>query len=92
VLKDIDLVNYVRNHDSHLINLTLENRNVIIKQLERDTFFLESKGLMDYSLLLAIEEIRKDDQEENSANLRGSINDTQNNFLEVLGSNSYGKL
>jgi hypothetical protein len=59
VLKDLDFVNYVRNHDSDLINLKADDRLDLIKQLDADTSFLEVQGLMDYSLLLAIEEINQ---------------------------------
>ena len=46
IMKDMDLKKY--------IILSSENRYKILKQLERDTMFLSSCNIMDYSLLLGI--------------------------------------
>ena len=57
-LKDEDFLqlNYKFNELFH-INLREEDRRELIKIIQRDTDFLARNNLMDYSLLLAIEEI-----------------------------------
>jgi len=40
------------------LNLAEIDQQFIIKQLQQDTEFLRSQGIMDYSLLLAIEKRR----------------------------------
>jgi hypothetical protein len=44
-----------------LVKISQIDKKQIIATLEMDTNFLESKGIMDYSLLLAIEEIPSKD-------------------------------
>ena len=56
VLKDIDLDNLL-NQDPLLVNMRLEDRRNLMRQLKKDVEFLKSKNLMDYSLLLAVEQI-----------------------------------
>jgi len=56
VLKDIDLENLL-NQDPLLVNMRLEDRRNLMRQLKKDVEFLKSKNLMDYSLLLAVEQI-----------------------------------
>lgn len=43
--------------NSDLVNIKLEDKHHIISMIKQDIAFLESNNLMDYSLLLAIEEI-----------------------------------
>lgn len=54
-LKDNELRKIVMSCPD-IINLSLGTRMDMVRQLERDTKFLESQGLMDYSLLLVVEE------------------------------------
>lgn len=54
-LKDIELIKILRTYPD-ILNLTLDDRMKLIKQLEKDSMFLRSQNIMDYSLLLAIEE------------------------------------
>ena len=55
-LKDFDLENLL--FMEHLkINIPLDDDNQIITTLKRDIEFLSSLDLMDYSSLLAVEEI-----------------------------------
>lgn len=53
--KDQDLLKILRQYPE-LLNLKLEDRMQLIRQLERDSKFLAMHNIMDYSLLLAIEE------------------------------------
>jgi hypothetical protein len=63
VLKDQDLDFILRFKNKDLINLSMTDRRKILIILKNDVTFLKSKGLMDYSLLLAVEKVkdRKDD-------------------------------
>ena len=55
VLKDVDLT-HILQQDTNQINLNLVDKITLMRQLQRDVGFLEKLGLMDYSLLLVIEE------------------------------------
>ena len=63
MLKDQDLDFILRFKNKDLINLSMTDRRKILIILKNDVTFLKSKGLMDYSLLLAVEKVkdRKDD-------------------------------
>lgn len=54
-LKD---VNFMKLKKTEPLNLAEIDQQFIIKQLQQDTEFLRSQGIMDYSLLLAIEKRR----------------------------------
>ena len=58
VLKDIDLGNLL-NQDPMLVNMKLEDRRNLLRELKHDVEFLRSRNLMDYSLLLAVEKLGK---------------------------------
>ena len=60
ILKDLDFVQAKKQSPQHL-NLDKINQ-VLVKTLRRDVHFLKLHGLLDYSLLLAIE---KDDEKFN---------------------------
>ena len=55
VLKDKDLL-ALQNRNPRIFNLSLLDRRRILKIIESDAKFLESHYLMDYSLLIAVEE------------------------------------
>lgn len=55
-LKDLELRKVLLAFPE-FINLKLDVRMELIKALERDTMFLKSQGIMDYSLLLVIEKL-----------------------------------
>lgn len=56
-MKDQDLDFILRFKNKDLINLSISDRRKILIILKNDIMFLKSKGLMDYSLLLAIEKV-----------------------------------
>ena len=56
IMKDEDLTKFTRKMKPNLINITLTDRRKIIQSARNDVDFLESQGIMDYSLLLAVEE------------------------------------
>ena len=57
VLKDQDMT-YIKNfRNKDIINISISDRRKIITIIRNDVNFLESQGLMDYSLLLAVEVI-----------------------------------
>jgi len=53
-LKDTNLV--INKRAKQEVNVTREQRHKILEQLFKDTLFFREKGIMDYSLLLGIEE------------------------------------
>ena len=53
-MKDVNLQHLLLK-DPNLVNIKLEHRTQIIKQLSKDTKFLAERNIMDYSLLLVIE-------------------------------------
>jgi hypothetical protein len=53
----------LRFKNKDLVNLSITDRRKILIILKNDVLFLKSKGLMDYSLLLAVEKV-KDRKEE----------------------------
>eukprot|EP01102_Stenamoeba_stenopodia_P009426 TRINITY_DN2776_c0_g1_i1.p1 TRINITY_DN2776_c0_g1~~TRINITY_DN2776_c0_g1_i1.p1 ORF type:complete len:698 (+),score=192.80 TRINITY_DN2776_c0_g1_i1:263-2356(+) len=57
ILKDLDL-------DGRYICLGPEKRSIFFEQLEKDCKYLESRNIMDYSLLLGIHIVNKDEPEE----------------------------
>jgi len=59
VLKDNDLRSML-SYFPNLVNLKFDDRMKIVKRLQSDADFLERLKLMDYSLLLAIEESHSD--------------------------------
>lgn len=59
VLKDRDLI-YIQNfRQRDLINLSILDRRKIISTIKDDAMFLNAQGLMDYSLLIAVEKVNK---------------------------------
>lgn len=65
ILKDNDL------KDLNIkLNLTDEDMERIIKQIEDDTAFLNSYNITDYSLLLTINEFKLEDYEKFADNIR----------------------
>lgn len=56
-LKDIDLENLVSRS---LISIAVrpEDLKLILKTIARDTEFFKSQGIMDYSILLGVEEVK----------------------------------
>ena len=65
ILKDNDL----KDLDISL-NLTTEESERIIQQIEDDTAFLNSFNITDYSLLLTINEYKSEDYEKFKDNIR----------------------
>ena len=55
VLKDNDLKELISVYPN-MINLSFADRMAVVQRLQSDADFLESQGIMDYSLLIAIEE------------------------------------
>ena len=55
-LKDVDLLNLV-NKNLLSISIPPEDALLISKTILRDTEFFKSQGIMDYSILLGIEEV-----------------------------------
>ena len=55
-LKDVDLLNLVKKN---LLSISIppEDALLISKTILRDTEFFKSQGIMDYSILLGIEEV-----------------------------------
>ena len=53
ILKDLDFLNFKKNH-KQLYTLSPLNR-MLVRALRRDEYFLRLHGLIDYSLLIAIE-------------------------------------
>lgn len=58
-LKDQDFVYLQKFRTPNLINLAAFDRKEIVEAVEADAAFLETQGLMDYSLLLGVEVIDK---------------------------------
>lgn len=56
-LKDLDLVWIKQNYKYDLINVSEEDKRWIVEAIERDTQVLMIQGIMDYSLLLAVERV-----------------------------------
>lgn len=59
VLKDRDLTYIQDFRQRDIINLSIIDRRRIISTIKDDAMFLKSQGLMDYSLLIAIEKVNK---------------------------------
>lgn len=59
VLKDQDFRLISKFKTLDLVNLQLEDKYIIINKMKQDSLFLEANGIMDYSLLLAVEKISK---------------------------------
>ena len=56
-LKDVDLENLV-NKNLLSLNISPEDKGLILKTIKRDTEFFKAQGIMDYSILLGVEEIK----------------------------------
>ena len=56
-MKDMNFVEINKDSGYRLMELTSEQNTILNKIMINDTLFLESLGLMDYSLLLVIEEV-----------------------------------
>jgi hypothetical protein len=67
VLKDQDLQNILKFKEPNLINISLEDKRKIIKSLKEDIGFFASQNIMDYSLLLSVED--RADQMANDSHL-----------------------
>ena len=63
-LKDQDLLYLLKQFDSQLLCINQCDRRKIIQAIKADTQFLASKNIMDYSLLLAVEDISQKAQHE----------------------------
>lgn len=59
VLKDQDLIRLRSSIEKSLINFRLEEDLDILSIIKRDAMFLTANNLMDYSLLLAVEKVKK---------------------------------
>ena len=57
LLKDLDLLNLVKNHNPDLLKLKIKDSRRIMQTIKKDIHFLSSKNIMDYSLLISIEDI-----------------------------------
>ena len=55
-LKDVDLLNLV-NKNLLSVSISPEDARLITKTIVRDTEFFQSQGIMDYSILLGVEEV-----------------------------------
>ena len=72
MLKDL---NYCEiNKDINLMHLSLDQYDSLDKVLELDSIFLSKHNLMDYSLLLIIEQIDKNDSGSSSVARKSSLN------------------
>ena len=68
-LLDIDFINLSKNFaDLFLIKIENEDRKEILKIVEREANFLKENNLMDYSILIGIEQIKK-----KKLNIQGSV-------------------
>lgn len=56
VLKDNDFLFVVKVRHPGLVNISFEDYNKVMKKLKKDSKFLMDNNIMDYSLLLAIED------------------------------------
>ena len=68
------------------IDITEKDIDIIMKTLERDVEFLQSSGLMDYSLLLGVEKVNKmnmDDSEPTDTNKTALNSTKQKNNLNL---------
>jgi len=66
VLKDLDYVKLCKIHQSIFgLNITYYERKQLMEILERDTEFLRDNDLMDYSILIGIEQILHQKEIEN---------------------------
>lgn len=62
VLKDNDLV-FIKNYKkSSIINISKVDKNRLMNAISADTMFLEKLGIMDYSLLISVEEKAIEDE------------------------------
>ena len=59
MLKDLDFQLLVNNENQNLVNISILDRRRVILAIKNDIDFLESQGIMDYSLLLAVEHLHK---------------------------------
>ena len=55
VLKDRDMLHILKFRQSSLINITIEDKKIIMNAIKADIDFLSSNNIMDYSLLIAVE-------------------------------------
>lgn len=55
-LKDQDLVYLLNSKTPNLIKISLESKRMIMRSIKRDAELLCDQGIMDYSLLLSIED------------------------------------
>ena len=60
--------------DSDIIQLENDQKNEILNMLQKDSLFLKNHGLMDYSLLLAVETLKS---------RGGSKSRKSDSFLEI---------
>ena len=68
-LLDVDFINLSKNFaDLFLIKIENEDRKEILKIIEREANFLKENNLMDYSILIGIEQIKK-----KKLNIQGSV-------------------
>lgn len=58
VLKDLDFRLLANKGNSNLVNISILDRRRVILAMKNDIDFLESQGIMDYSLLLAVEHVQ----------------------------------
>ena len=58
ILKDLDLT-AILNKNPDLINVSITDRQKLVQALQRDSKFLMANGLMDYSMLVAIERTKQ---------------------------------
>ena len=58
VLKDLDFKLLSKNGNGELVNIKLLDRRRVIQAISNDVEFLEGLGIMDYSLLLAVEHVQ----------------------------------
>lgn len=72
VMKDLDFM--LLQKSNQVVSLDCEDFDEVIHQLKQDTEFLAKQGLMDYSILLAVEQISTDHSNEKQ----------QANFINLL--------
>ncbi|EJW01644.1 hypothetical protein EDEG_03811 [Edhazardia aedis USNM 41457] len=77
--KDIDWINQSRK-----IAITDNNRNEIILQIEKDTKFLMDHCILDYSLVIGIQEINYDHFDRNIRSLFKTYVDENGSFKELI--------
>lgn len=55
-MKDQDLRHILLFKDPNLINISIEDKRRIIQSIKGDIEFFETNNIMDYSLLLSVED------------------------------------